>query len=236
MAQRAEGDEVLPGHGGHGAGDAVIHLDLHTIGESPYLLAVGQRQAADRLLSLRAVVVVDVDAARQDGGGGVALGHGEGPELRRPALGPLPAERHVIGADVVEPRAAKARPGARQVRGLRLAADERARQLDRLLGRLPGRRRAVRPGHPLDELARRACREPQRERRHAGERRRNGHQLAHEELHRVPQQPMADARYWILDTRCSILASGSIRPSVEHRASSIEYPPISSILLIPQCG
>ena len=68
-----------------------------------------RRQAADEVLGGRLVVVVEVDLAAVDGGGGVALAHRRRPEDLRAALRPG-AQETGLGGDAVAVGAAELRP------------------------------------------------------------------------------------------------------------------------------
>ena len=111
----------------HGARHAVIALHRDRIGITPDLAPVGQRQAAQGVLLLVAVVVHEIDAPVENGRAGVAFAHVNRPQLarfRRPARRARGSSFPVLMPSRFGPRNCGQAPG--QIRRLAIGADELA--------------------------------------------------------------------------------------------------------------
>src|SRR5208337_2228646 len=95
-----------------GAGHAVVSLDRDRVSIAPDLAPIGQREAAESVLLLVAVVVHEIDAPVEDSSPGVAFAHVNRPQL--PGFRGLPGAREAyqFRADGVAVRPAKLRPRA----------------------------------------------------------------------------------------------------------------------------
>ena len=93
----------------HGPRDPVVGAHVDGVAPPPDFFPVSHRQAADGVLLLRLVVVVDVQASGLDGRAGVAFGDRRLPQHLRAAGGPGAVESG-FGRDVVAVRPAELRP------------------------------------------------------------------------------------------------------------------------------
>lgn len=100
----------------------MVTFEGDRVGVTPDLAPVGERQAAERVPLVVAVVVEDIDAPGMDGGTSVAFAEGNGPQgNKRPLTEALSPHRRGRGnwvrRNAIAVGTAETRPATRQVGG-----------------------------------------------------------------------------------------------------------------------
>ena len=129
----------------------MVALHRDGIGEAPDLPPVRQRQAAEGVLLLVAVVVHEIDAPVEDCGAGVAFAHVNRPQLARFRRLPGAREAHLIGADAITVWPPELRPCAGKICRLAVGSNDLAGEDGVGLAAQFAARGLVGPRHALHE-------------------------------------------------------------------------------------